>query len=85
MKTFSYAITDEKGMHARPAGLLVKAAESVESEVLLTCKGQKADCRKIVSIMSLGIQKGDEIIISCQGADENEAALKLEAFCKEAL
>lgn len=85
MKTLSYVITDELGMHARPAGLLAKAAQSVKSEVLITCKGQTVDCTKVMALMGIGIQKGDEIIISCQGEDEVEAVEKLSAFCKEAL
>ncbi|MCD8090952.1 MAG: HPr family phosphocarrier protein, partial [Clostridiales bacterium] len=35
MVSFNYVITDEVGIHARPAGLLVKAAKAVSSTVVI--------------------------------------------------
>lgn len=40
MKQFTYVITDEIGIHARPAGLLAKEAKQFQSTVMLTCKGR---------------------------------------------
>ena len=39
MKTFEYTIKDELGIHARPAGLLVKEAKKFESECTITKDG----------------------------------------------
>ena len=36
MKSFQYVITDEMGLHARPAGLLVKEAKNYDSEITIT-------------------------------------------------
>lgn len=40
MVTFTYTITDEVGIHARPAGLLVKEAKSYQETVTLSCNGK---------------------------------------------
>ena len=40
MKTFNYVITDEVGIHARPAGMLVKEAKKYESQIMIK-KGDK--------------------------------------------
>ena len=38
MVSFTYVITDELGIHARPARLLIKETEKLESNVMI-CKG----------------------------------------------
>jgi phosphocarrier protein len=85
MKKFNYTITDEVGIHARPAGLLVKEAKMFTSDIKVT-KGEKsADAKKLMVIMGLGVKKGDEITVSAEGEDEEEAAAKLEDFFKNNL
>ena len=44
MKEFTYTITDPEGIHARPAGELVKAAKAFESAIKLNKEGKSADC-----------------------------------------
>ena len=43
MRTFEYTITDEVGIHARPAGLLVKEAKNYDSVIKVTKDGKSAD------------------------------------------
>ena len=50
MKEFKYVITDNEGIHARPAGELVKLAKSFESSVMIEKEGKKADCKKIFGL-----------------------------------
>lgn len=85
MKTFEYTITDEIGIHARPAGLLVKEAKAFTSNVLLTNNGKSADVKKLMALMALGVKKGDTVKLEITGDDEDAAAEKLEAFFKENL
>ena len=55
MKEFKYIITDPEGIHARPAGELVKAAKGFASAIKIT-KGEKsADAKKIFGLMGLGV------------------------------
>lgn len=85
MKQFDYVITDEVGIHARPAGLLVKAAKAVASKVTLTANGKSADASKLIAIMSLGVKKGQNVTVTVEGDDEDAAAESLEKFFKENL
>lgn len=82
MKEFKYIITDPEGIHARPAGELVKAAKGFASAIKIT-KGEKsADAKKIFGLMGLGVKQGEEILVQAEGEDEEQAAAGLEAFLK---
>ena len=85
MKVFQYVITDEVGIHARPAGLLVKAAEQAASQVKIEANGKSADAKKLMALMSLGVKKGQEVKVTVEGPDEEEAAGLLEQFFRENL
>ena len=85
MKQFNYVITDEIGIHARPAGLLVKEAKAFASKITIEANGKKAEATKLMAIMQLGVKKGAEVVITAEGADEDAAIAKLEAFMKENL
>ncbi|NLL79005.1 MAG: HPr family phosphocarrier protein [Clostridiales bacterium] len=85
MKNFKYVVQDEVGLHARPAGLLVKEAGKAASAVTIECKGKTADAKRLLAVMGLGVKKGDEITITVDGADEAAVAASLEEFCKNNL
>ena len=85
MKDFSYTITDEAGMHARPAGMLVKAIHGFESEIILTCRGKTANCKKLFAIMSLAVKQGETVTISAEGPDEDAAIKMLQEFMQKEL
>lgn len=82
MKQFSYVITDPDGMHARPAGALVKAAGAFSSNITIEKDGKAADAKRIMGIMTLGIKHGQEVIIKVEGEDEDVAAAQMESFMK---
>ena len=82
MKTFEYTIKDELGIHARPAGLLVKAAKAYASEVSLTKGDKTVSCTKLMALMGLGVKCGDDIVVEVSGVDEENASTELEAFFK---
>ena len=85
MKEFKYVITDPEGIHARPAGILVKQAAGYQSSVKIA-KGEKsADAKRIFGVMGLGVKTGEEITITVEGVDEDTAAAELETFFKENL
>ncbi|HIS32314.1 MAG TPA: HPr family phosphocarrier protein [Candidatus Limivivens intestinipullorum] len=82
MKSFKYVITDEVGIHARPAGILVKEAKATGAKVTLEANGKTVDATKLMAIMGMGVKKGTEVTVTVEGADEDAAAEKLEAFFK---
>lgn len=85
MKQFKYSITDPQGMHARPAGLLVKTAGAFTSNITIEKAGKAVDAKRIFGIMGLGIKSGEEVVITVEGEDEETAAVELEKFMKENL
>ena len=82
MKSFEYTITDPVGIHARPAGILVKEIKKYASAVTVS-KGEKSvTALKLMALMGMGIKQGDTIRVDVEGADEAEAAAAIEAFFK---
>lgn len=63
MKEFKYVITDPEGIHARPAGELVKATKEFQSAITLTKDGKTGDCKRIFGIMGLAVKAGNEITL----------------------
>ncbi len=80
MKSFCYTIKDEIGIHARPAGLLVKKAKEFESAVTLEKDGKSVSATKLMAVMSMGIKCGDTVNVTVEGSDEEKAAAEMEAF-----
>ena len=85
MKEFKYTITDTEGIHARPAGELVKAAKEFNSKITITKDDKSGDCKKIFGIMGLGVKKDNEVTITFEGADEEAAYESISKFMKENL
>ncbi len=85
MKTFNYTIKDELGLHARPAGLLVKEAKKFESKITLTKDGKSVSATQLMMIMAMGIKKDAEVVVNVEGADEEEACAAIEKFFEENL
>ena len=83
MKEFEFVVTDPKGIHARPAGLLVKEAKKFESNISVFKGARKGDLKKIFTVMALGVKQGETIKVQVEGADEEQAASTVEAFLKE--
>ena len=82
MKEFSYTITDPEGVHARPAGILVREAEKYESSITLGKDGKTGDAKRIFSVMGLGARCGQTINVKIEGPDEEDAAKAVEEFLK---
>ena len=85
MKEFSYVLTDENGIHARPAGMLVKEAGKFQSTIKVT-KGEKsADVKRLFALMGLAAKKGDKLDFKVEGDDEDNASQALREFLEQNL
>lgn len=73
MKQFSYTIKDENGIHARPAGLLVKCAKGFQSAITIECASKKAPLNKLFALMELNVKCGDTVTVTAEGPDEDAA------------
>lgn len=85
MKEFNFKVKDELGIHARPAGKLVKTAVEFKSEITIECREKTGDAKRIFAVMGLGVRCGDEITFRIEGSDEDEAREKILAFLEENL
>ena len=85
MKEFTYVITDQEGIHARPAGELIKAAKNFSCSIMMTKDGKSGDCKKIFAVMGLGVKNGNEVTSTCDGADEEAASEEISKFMQENL
>ena len=85
MREFSYIIKDKVGIHARPAGLLVKEASKYNSDITIMTKGKSADAKKLFAVMSLSAKTDDEVKVSIFGDDEDIAEQGLRRFFEKNL
>lgn len=80
MRTFEYVIKDEVGIHARPAGLLVKEAKKYESRITVSVDGKSAEATKLMALMGLGVKSGQTVEVAVEGSDEDTACEQIKAF-----
>ena len=83
MKEFTYTNTDPNGIHARPAGLLVKQLKAYKSTVTIFKGDKNVDMKKLLALMGLGVKQGDLVTVRVEGDDEEACAAELEKFLKE--
>lgn len=80
MQKFSYTIKEEVGIHARPAGLLVKEAKKYASKITICKDGKSADAGKLMAVMALGVKCGQTVDVEIEGEDEAAALEGMKAF-----
>lgn len=85
MRELKYVITDPEGIHARPAGMLVKAVKAFNCDIKISKGGKPMNCKAIFGIMGLAAKKGDEITLTFEGADEDAACEAIGKFLQENL
>lgn len=85
MKQLTYVIQDKRGIHARPASMLIQALQAFASVPTLTRGYRTIDPRQMFVLMELGIQYGDRITFTFEGDDEEAAVAALEVFLNENL
>lgn len=86
MQQFTTIINDPLGIHARPAGLLAKAAKAFpDTAVTIVKGGVSAKATQLMKLMSLGVKQGDEVTVTAEGPSEAEAIAAIRAFFHENL
>ena len=82
MKTFEYTIKDELGIHARPAGMLVKEVKNYDSKVTITRKedGKSADASRLMAVMSLAVKCGQTVEVAVDGGNAEASLAGMKAF-----
>lgn len=76
-------VTNDTGLHARPASEFTKIASSLKCEVFLEKDGRKINAKSILGVLSLAITKDSKIDIITEGEGEEEGLEKLVKFVNE--
>lgn len=85
MKELIFVVNDPSGVHARPAGMLVKEAGKYSSSIKVECGEKTADAKKIFSLMGLAAKCGDTLRFILEGEDEDRAFKGLKTFLENNL
>ncbi len=75
----TFTIVNSLGLHARPAAMLVQAANRFQSEVQLEKDGTQINAKSIMGVLTLAASKGSTILLVCEGDDASQA---MEAIAK---
>ncbi|WNS81369.1 HPr family phosphocarrier protein [Domibacillus sp. DTU_2020_1001157_1_SI_ALB_TIR_016] len=70
----------KSGLQARPAALFVQEAARFHSEIFLEKDGRKYNAKSIMGIMSIALNTGEEVTISAEGRDSEEAVEKMASL-----
>lgn len=80
MVEIKHVIKDELGIHARPAGLIVRKCKDYVCNIHIGTAEKMADARRVMGIMTLLLKQNDEMVMTFEGEDEKEAAAEFENF-----
>lgn len=81
MKRFVHTVKDPQGIHARPAGMIVKLAkEYADTVITVSCNGREAKASALMKLMSLGVKEGHEVTVTTEGANEDAAIIAMSDF-----
>ncbi|TDQ40421.1 phosphocarrier protein HPr [Aureibacillus halotolerans] len=69
----TFAITNDTGLHARPATQLVNKAGQYQADINISYNDKSVNLKSIMGVMSLGVPKGATVKLSADGRDEQEA------------
>ena len=78
MKQITVKVIDPVGLHARPATVAVSAASKCACNVTVEFNGKVQNMKSIMGVMSLGVPTQAEVVITCDGAGEEEAIVAIE-------
>ena len=68
------------GLEARPVAVLVQIASKYDSVIYIECGTKKVNAKSIMGMMALGLDTGDEIVVTAEGPDEEAAVNGVAEF-----
>ncbi len=66
-------ITNNIGLHARPATFFIQKANSFRSSIWIEKDDRKVNAKSLLGVLSLGIAKGMTVTLIADGQDESQA------------
>lgn len=68
------------GLEARPVAQLVQVASQFDSEIYVEIEDKRVNAKSIMGMMTLGLDMGEQIMLSARGEDEEEAMASIEKY-----
>ena len=77
-------IQNNMDMEDRPVAHLVQEASQYASQVYILMGSKKINAKSIMGMMALGLDAGEEVVVSAEGDDETSAMEDIEKFLSAA-
>jgi catabolite repression HPr-like protein len=68
------------GLEARPVAMLVQVASQYESNIYVEIESKRVNAKSIMGMMTLGLAAGEQVLVTADGADENQAITEIEKY-----
>ncbi|MBQ9333614.1 MAG: HPr family phosphocarrier protein [Lachnospiraceae bacterium] len=68
------------GLEATPIAMLVQVASQYDSDIYMEAEGKRVNAKSIMGMMSLGMDAGEQLTVSADGADEEAALDGIEKY-----
>lgn len=78
-------VGSKTGLHARPAAIFVQNAKEFQSKVSLSKNEKTVNAKSILSVLTLGVELGDQVVLKVEGDDAESAIDKLATLLAEDL
>src|SRR5258706_9167311 len=80
--TKEFLVSNNLGIHARPAALFVKTANRFTCEIFVEKDGEKVNGKSIMGLMMLAAGPGSKLTVHAQGHDASQALSEIETLLK---
>lgn len=80
MVTKNMTIEIKTGLEARPVAIFVQVASQFESSIYVEHESKKVNAKSIMGMMTLGLAAGENVTVSAEGNDEEEAIKSIEKY-----
>ena len=68
------------GLEARPVAVFVQVASQFNSSIYVEVGTKKVNAKSIMGLMTLGLDVGESVVVSADGADEEKAIAEIEKY-----
>jgi phosphotransferase system HPr (HPr) family protein len=75
----------KSGLHARPAAIIVQNATGFQSKITLSKNDKTVNAKSILSVLTLGAEQGEQVVLKAEGDDAELALHKLASLLEEDL
>ncbi|HEY2793287.1 MAG TPA: HPr family phosphocarrier protein, partial [Micromonosporaceae bacterium] len=76
-------LTNDLGLHARPAALLARSVAELDARVTVTKGDHQADATSVLALLGLATTKGDHLTVTARGTQADEAVARIQRLASE--